>query len=626
MKTSGFCHGVQDAVNRADALLEKISDGVYLFGDLANNSKVMQKYHEQGYIVTTDIADIAPGSTVVIRAHGLSRRVVDDIVAIGVNIEDCTCTKVKRIHNIVAAASGRVIIVGKKDHPEVTGIRGWCNCDAIVLETETDFAQVPRNIPFAVVGQTTCKPGWWQKAVNYILQICPDATIHDTLCDVVTNRLSKAAEIAAEVGSIVVVGDTKSANSVELYNACAGVNPNTIFVASLAELIESGMPQGSAGVAVVGSTSTRQEVVDEITAYLQFATFAAVAKAEIDDSIQTTMHDVFANHDNNPIISTALQDLFHQNDGGKRIRGIMIKLGEKVSAGTAETYLTVAMAYELFQTSILIHDDIIDKSTTRRGKQTIHTVETNSHFGISRALCIGDYGMFWASHFLADAPIRDMVKVRLMTQFSKIQLITLEGELMDVTLPEQPWMHGRAANACARDQPISDWETYQHTVMEIYTRKTAWYTLAGPLMLGAICGGASDELLYELREIALPLGIAFQIKDDLLGIFAESETLGKPAAADIEEGKLTLIYGYAHQFADPVQRMRLDALYGKPCTGVTVLEIREIFMATGAVEFADRKIAELSSCCLERICNSQIDDECKTLLRGLVAYLTTREY
>ena len=616
VKDSGFCRGVKNATDTANKSTAKNGQIVYLYGDLANNSHVMNRYREKGFIVTTDTDEIQPKSTVIIRAHGVPQAVCDALQAKNVTIKDCTCVKVKRIHNIVEVAAA-VIIIGKKNHPEVIGTRGWCkNNDATIVETEADINGLALDpaADICVVGQTTCKLDWWNHATALIQARFANAKIHNTLCDVVMLRNERARELAARVDMMVVVGDTKSANSTELYDTCKKVCENTLFVSSVEEL------QGVAtacSIGLVGSASAPAEVIDTVYEYLAFAQFFEDAKREI------------AGQTRNPTFTTtALHDLHNQNTGGKCIRGALIKLGEAISSPTPPAnFLQVATAYEIFQTAILIHDDIIDRSETRRGKKTIHvqsyedmleqgaTPNLAMHYAFSRALCIGDLGLFQANNILANAPIDDATKVRVFQEFSQTQLHTINGEIMDVLLPYEP--------IC----PAQNYDEYMSAVYEIYAKKTAAYTLQGPLVMGAVCGGASKQLQEALRELALPLGIAFQIKDDLLGMYASDKTLGKPAIADLQERKQTSIFGYAYKHATAAQRVTLDQLYGKQDATITDLEtVRDIFTTTGAAQFAEGEIRELSQQSLNLIAGLPIADEGKTLLRGLVHYLTIRRF
>jgi len=422
-------------------------------------------------------------------------------------------------------------------------------------------------------------------------------------------RIEEATEIAKAVNYVVAIGDKKSANSTALFNACKNVCKNTYFVSGIEDFVQAEdiarNIKRNETIAFVGSASAPPEIVQKTHDCFVFQKFLADAKKEIEGY-------AFIQKNNTSIVNEAIADLFEQHDNGKRIRGAMVKLGALV-AGSAENALPVSYAYELFQTAILIHDDIIDRSQTRRGKTTIHEKNTDKHFGTSRAICIGDYGLFLANKIMSAATGSKTLEA--MQYFADIQLSTLEGELMDVTLPYEPI------------DPQTDYNSYMDTVLEIFRTKTAIYTLAGPLKLGAIFGGATAQMAEALYNLAIPLGIAFQIKDDLLGMYADDKTIGKPAISDLHEKKQTLLYGYAYKHATTEQRATLDRLYGNPnATQADLATVRDIFTTTGATAFGKKNIHDLSQESLQAIEQLQADKNIKTLLRGLVYYLTVRRY
>ncbi|MBD5499170.1 MAG: polyprenyl synthetase family protein [Lachnospiraceae bacterium] len=362
-----------------------------------------------------------------------------------------------------------------------------------------------------------------------------------------------------------------------------------------------------------------------------FINFLKSAGKEIEDMTGKYFDDFTSSAVENVFVRDALRALIKQNEGGKRVRGALIKLGEQIAShGRNHNYLPIAVGYELFQTSVLIHDDIIDRSETRRGKVTIHidseekiresqgsgiTDEAAAHYGISRALCIGDYGFFISYQFLAKCAVDSAVLAKIYELYSQILAITCEGEIMDTILPFD------------RISILNDYEAYKNMVSQIYELKTAWYTLAGPLMLGAVCGGGSDELIDLLKRIAIPLGIAFQIKDDLLGIYSNDEVLGKSVLSDICEGKQTLLFGFAYQNANEEQRTLLDKHYGKgEADGYDLDVIRRLFEETGAKQYAEKEICRLSDYSKELIQNDLIDKEYQSILYGLVSYQTGRQF
>jgi len=591
---SGLCHGVNRALNIANSAADKQA---YMVGDIINNRHVMDSFKQSGYIVAENFDDIPPGSTVIIRAHGLPKAAYAKLN--NTEILDCTCSKVKKIHNIVEQVQGRVIVVGKKTHPEVVGTLGWCK-DGVVVESVTDLKDIPAKL--TVVGQTTCKQNLWDEITDEIIRRCPTATIHNTLCSAVQERIAEAVEIAKQVDFVVCIGDKKSANSTALFNTCKLHNPNTYFVSSAEELEIPGGITEDKTIAFIGSASAPVEIVKKVHDLFCFKQFLAGAKNEIENFSYSLPNK-------SPILNEAIADLMEQHQGGKCIRGALIKLG----AMPSQSYLPVAYAYELFQTAILIHDDIIDRSHQRRGKSTIHVKEKDAHFGMSRGICIGDYGLFLANKIMTQATGGNTLGA--LSYFADIQLATLEGELLDVTLPYRPI------------NPRDEYSLYMDTVQEIYHTKTAIYSIAGPLKLGAIFAGANTEFAEALFNLAIPLGIAFQIKDDLLGMYGDDKTIGKPAISDLWEKKQTLLYGHAYKHATEEQRIVLDELYGKTtATAEDLATVREIFTATGAKTFAEDSIRSLSDKSLKAIETLETTDEIKTLLNGLVHYQIARTF
>jgi 4-hydroxy-3-methylbut-2-enyl diphosphate reductase len=639
MQESEFCAGVQSAVDKANEQHTLIADGkkVYLYGDLVNNDYVMQDFKDRGFEIVEDISEILPGSTAIIRAHGVSKHVYETLSMNNVNIMDCTCLKVAKIHEIVKRRcldGYTIIIVGKKGHPEVEGTIGWCSENSVnVIEKESDLADIDLSGKICVVAQTTCKRELWETVISFVHSKSSTVEIEDTLCPATGNRERKAKEISESADVMIVVGGKNSSNSRELHDLCKVSCKNTFFVDSLEELDGNDVAKkaisNASVIGVAGSASTSSYVIDEIYNYLSFLDFLVEAKKEIEKASDEFFKKLVSAAGDNTFVVDSLNSLYEQNIGGKRIRGAMIKLGEQIaSLSSTNNYLPLAIGYEIFQTAILIHDDIIDKSEMRRSKMTIHVETANEmknrhevsnaaaeHFGMSRALCIGDYGFFIAYQILSECKVESSVLANIFKLYSQILSRTCEGEIMDVILPYE-------------NISISDnYDEYCYLVTQIFEYKTAWYTLSGPIMLGAICGEANDNLIELLKNITIPLGVAFQIKDDLLGIYSSEEILGKPLLSDIKEKKQTLLYGYAFKNANENDRELLKQHYGNENADMQDLEIiKRIFETTGAKKYAENEVQRLSEISKTLVNNLVISDEYKILLNGLVSYLTTRKF
>lgn len=167
--------------------------------------------------------------------------------------------------------------------------------------------------------------------------------------------------------------------------------------------------------------------------------------------------------------------------GGKRIRGALVNLGYQLAAGKSEEIIRIGAAYEILHTAILIHDDIIDQSLTRRDQPSLYQALGGNHYGVSQAISLADYGFFLAFKLIADTNAAEV--------FSQIMMDTAFGQMLELE----------------KANPL--------LVMKL---KTARYTIAGPLKIGAVLAGAEQKLVRLLGEFGEALGIAFQIQDDIL--------------------------------------------------------------------------------------------------------------
>lgn len=317
----------------------------------------------------------------------------------------------------------------------------------------------------------------------------------------------------------------------------------------------------------------------------------------------------YKNHDK------ALDDLhsvFRAAGGGKCIRGSLVKLGYEIAGGNSdERLLPISAAFEILQTSLLCHDDIIDCSPLRRGKPSIWKSiadEAGSyHYGISQAICLGDHGFISAINLISTSDFPHPVKLRALDLFCKVIRNTLDGEMLDVQMTE------------ARD--YGD----EKRIIEIARLKTAFYTIIGPMQLGAVMGGKppfNEKLLSDIESFGENLGIAFQIKDDILGISAEEREIGKSDMSDVIEGKVTLLIHYALENGNKVQRQKLKELYGKKdLTRDEKSIVYAVFKSANAFSDAERKAArylEKANEVINKLTNNQDHQELLSQLSSLM--------
>ena len=362
---------------------------------------------------------------------------------------------------------------------------------------------------------------------------------------------------------------------------------------------------------------------------MNFATYLQTTPAEIDRRLNAYLqHWAESTKIYSPLVQSLSQLFAEACRDGKRLRATLVKLGfDMFACGGASTPDTdiypAALAYEIFQTAILAHDDIIDKSPLRRGKPTLYKTlqtvceKTNDqsadvcrHYGLSQAICLGDMGLFLAMQLLVDSDFDPVLKNRALSFFVQCVLDTIAGQIIDVELPYM----GNISNI------------NQDDLLAICRYKTARYTITGPLSLGAILAGAPADILPAIAAYGDNLGIAFQLKDDLLGVFADETVIGKSVTSDIEEGKMTLLYFYALQHANPAQRAFLAQHYGTgPVTETTHARIKDIFIDSNAKTSTEKLMQEFADKAIAAIDTITINATYRSILTDLSAFMIKRE-
>ncbi|BAU96507.1 polyprenyl synthetase [Corynebacterium suranareeae] len=312
-------------------------------------------------------------------------------------------------------------------------------------------------------------------------------------------------------------------------------------------------------------------------------------------------------------------------NGGKRIRplyawaGFLAAQGLENSGEKIEAVLDAASSLEFIQACALIHDDFIDSSDTRRGAPTVHrAVEANhrahnlegdsEHFGESVSILAGDMALVWAEDMLQDSGLSAEALARTRDAWRGMRTEVIGGQLLDI------YLEAHANEAVELADSVNRF-------------KTAAYTIARPLHLGASIAGGSQELIDALLHYGHDIGIAFQLRDDLLGVFGDPKVTGKPAGDDIREGKRTVLLALALQRADknsPEAAAAIRAGIGKVSTPEDIAVIAKHIRATGAEEEVEQRITQLTESGLAHLDDVEIPDEVRTQLRALAIRSTER--
>lgn len=331
-------------------------------------------------------------------------------------------------------------------------------------------------------------------------------------------------------------------------------------------------------------------------------------KEKIEVKINKILDKEIEKYKDNEFIKEAISELKRLSSSGKRVRGYLIKLGAMLFGKNDDAYIDLAAAIEIFQTAILIHDDIIDEAQKRRGMQTINS-KYPGHIGISKAICIGDLGFFISYRIINNANISKELKEEIVKVYSKTLHNTVNGEIVDVELPLKSLSYHKSMS--------------EKVIYDIYVNKTAWYTIIGPVLIGASSAGAKEEDKEKLIKMGTYLGIAFQIKDDLLGIYSDSNKMGK-TLNDIKEGKQTIIYKYAIDHANADELKEIEKYYGNPLvTKDECMKIAKLFEKLGAKKNACDLAEEYTNKGIDVINKMNVQN--KDLFIAFANYLLNRE-
>lgn len=375
-------------------------------------------------------------------------------------------------------------------------------------------------------------------------------------------------------------------------------------------------PHVPAGSSDAADTAALREIVDP---------------ARIRDAVNQCLHSFLEHQEASaadgrlpPIVTRTLGEFLFA--GGKRLRPTLCVLGYVAAGGDLldEAVVKVAASLEMFHAFALIHDDVMDDSRTRRGRPTIHRtlasyyraivagrgVAVRSHaavrFGTAGAILLGDFALTWSDVMLNSSGLaaERLAAVRGVVDAMRVEV--LFGQWLDMHAVGRP-------------------ETDAAAPMTVAQYKTARYSFQRPLEVGAILAGADVGLLHSLERFAQPIGEAFQMRDDLLGVFGDPEVTGKPVGDDLRDGKRTVLLTIAYTRGDPGQRRTLTKYVGRRRLDATqVQEVRSVLIATGAEAEVERMIATRRGQALAAVESSGIGPEAARALRQIAFDATVR--
>lgn len=310
--------------------------------------------------------------------------------------------------------------------------------------------------------------------------------------------------------------------------------------------------------------------------------------------------------------------------GGKRIRPAFAWLGWVGAGGDehgnrAQSVVRACAAWELVQACALIHDDVMDASATRRGRPAVHMQFADGHrrahwrndsgkYGESVAILLGDLALCWADDLLHEAGLDSAEQARVAPVWSAMRTELIGGQLLDVV--------GEASS----DESIE-------TALRIDRYKTAAYTVEQPLHFGAALAGAEPQQIRAFRAFGRDIGVAFQLRDDLLGVYGDPAMTGKPVGDDLRQGKRTVLLAVALQSADatdPAAAQFLREKIGTTLSDNEIEEMRAVVTRLGAADDAEKRIDTLRRTAFDALDAANVEAGARDRLQAMAWSATRR--
>ncbi len=316
-------------------------------------------------------------------------------------------------------------------------------------------------------------------------------------------------------------------------------------------------------------------------------------------------------------------------EGGKRLRARFCHAGWRAvarfherDAAETEALWDVCTALEIFQSAALVHDDLIDNSDTRRGRPAAHRALQTSHdeagwsgdaesFGRASAILLGDLLVAWSDDLL-EAALDDQPHARAVrSEYARMRRDVTTGQFLDIA-EESAWS-------------VNDGALHADRALRVASLKSARYSIEQPLVLGGALAGADADQLDALRRFGHPIGMAFQLRDDVLGVFGDASVTGKPAGDDLREGKRTVLIALTRQALDTSARNLLDEMLGDvELTPQQVTSLQATITDSGALAQVETMIADYAREADRALSGARLDNAAVGELRELARAATVR--
>lgn len=325
--------------------------------------------------------------------------------------------------------------------------------------------------------------------------------------------------------------------------------------------------------------------------------------------------------------------------GGKRFRALFcywswvgalssapLRQSETERRASAAAMVGITAALEMFHAAALVHDDLLDQSDTRRGAPAVHKRFETLHsasgwagsperFGVAGSVLVGDLMLGWSSEIFGNAllaaPTRE-IEAACRDEFSKMRVEVMAGQYLDV-------LEENSAPTRAVEEAFG-------RANRVMLYKTAKYSIEAPMLIGAAFAGAEPGLLRGLSAFGIPLGMAFQLRDDVLGAFGDPAVTGKPAGDDLREGKRTVLVALTLQNLTPsIGRIFEELLTSRDLDAEQIAFMQQTIVDAGALEKTERMMEDLANESLTALDSLDIDERAKEQLRALALKVINRE-
>ncbi len=607
---SGICQGLKDTLNIIYETYENNPDKkIYIYNNFINNRKVINELNDLDIEFIDDLSIVTKEDILIINTYGISQSELTYLKSNDIRYIDTTCKSLKTFKKELLSNYNKDKLILIINNEYSTIINNWIDNNGIIINN-IDNIYNDNNKPILIVSYGNIKLEIINDIENILKNKFPNTSIQSLIYN--CQYLKRVNEL---------INENRLTTKIIVSQKEEDINNSFNNIPSFIKYVLQSNLKVSDDITLIGSVNTTIKELYNYKYLLSFLLFYK-DKLEIFKNNQDKFNAFLKNENDNNLVSKVINDISYLNQDGKYIRGTLISLGEYISNPLKEDYLPLAYAYELFQTSILIHDDIIDNAKLRRGKSTIphkiceeylnnknDKIYHNDTLSLANSIgiCAGDLGFYLANKNIILNYHNHPKFKDILNYYNDIVIKTIKGEIIDVYIPFL--------------NKYNYYKTKESDILDIYHLKTSYYTIIGPFTLGYLLGGKKVD--SKLTDVLNKIGIAFQIKDDILGIYGSVNSLGKPNTLDIEEFKQTLLYSY---IINTPYKQEFLKIYGKKKINTKELsKIRNLLYVSDSYDYVNNYLNDLYSEILDNINELELSEDNKDLIRGLLIYILERE-